>query len=94
MTSSTTAVVNTTLTGITIAPAGPLTLQINSTQQFNATAKDQFGTTISPAPPFVWGVTGGQIISSSGLFTAGSTAGGPFNVTASVSMESRTCRSR
>ena len=37
---------------------------------------------MSPQPTFTWSVSGGGTISTSGLFTAGSTAGGPFTVTA------------
>ena len=37
---------------------------------------------MSPQPTFTWSVGGGGSISASGLFTAGSTAGGPFTVTA------------
>jgi len=50
--------------------------------QFNATGYDQFGNPMSPQPRYL-SVSGGGTISSSGLFTAGSTAGGPFTVTAS-----------
>ena len=39
---------------------------------------------MNPQPlSFGWSVSGGQAISSSGLFTAGGTAGGPYTVTAS-----------
>jgi hypothetical protein len=55
---------------------------VNGTQQFTATAKDQFGNDMSPQPSFTWTVSGGGTINSNGLFTAGSTAGGPFTVTA------------
>ena len=56
---------------------------VNGTQQFTATAKDQSGNTLSSQPSFTWTVNGGGTITSSGLFTAGSTAGGPYTVTAS-----------
>jgi hypothetical protein len=69
------------LTSIAVAPASA-SVQTGGTQQFTATAKDQNGQPMSPQPAFTWNVTGGGSISSSGLFTAGSTAGGPFSVTA------------
>ncbi len=70
------------LTSITVSPASA-SVQAGKTQQFSATAKDQFGQAMSPQPAFTWGVSGGGSISSGGLFTAGGTAGGPFTVTAS-----------
>ena len=54
----------------------------SSTQQFTASALDQFGDAISPLPPVTWSVTGGGTISATGLFTAGLTAGGPYTVSA------------
>jgi hypothetical protein len=58
-------------------------VQTGGKKQFTATGLDQFGNPMSPQPTFTWSVSGGGTISSSGLFTAGSTAGGPFTVTAS-----------
>ena len=69
------------LTTITISPASA-TVQTGQTQQFTATGRDQFGLLVSPQPTFTWSVIGVGGISSSGLFTAGLTAGGPFAVTA------------
>jgi hypothetical protein len=70
------------LTTITVTP-GSASVQTSGTQQFTATGFDQFGNPMSPQPTFAWSVSGGGTISASGLFTAGSTAGGPFTVTAS-----------
>ncbi len=70
-----------TLTSISVSPASA-SVAVNSTQQFTATGKDQFGNAMVPQPSFTWTVSGGGTISSSGLFTAGSTAGGPYTVTA------------
>ena len=70
------------LTTITVAPASA-SVQAGGTQQFNATGKDQFGQPMSPQPTFSWVVSGGGSISAAGLFSAGSSAGGPFTVTAS-----------
>jgi hypothetical protein len=47
-----------------------------ATQQLTATARDQFATNLATQPTFTWTVSGG------GLFTAGTTAGGPYTVTA------------
>jgi len=71
------------LTSIAVSPASA-SVQTNGTQQFTATAKDQYGSPISSQPAFTWSVSGGGTIDpASGLFTAGSSAGGPFTVTAS-----------
>jgi len=69
------------LTTITVSPASA-SVQTGGTQQFTATGLDQFGQPMSPQPTFSWSVSGGGTINSSGLFTAGGTAGGPFTVTA------------
>jgi subtilisin family serine protease len=70
------------LTTITVSPASA-SVQTSKTQQFTATGRDQNGTAMSPQPTFTWSVSGGGTISAAGLFTAGTTAGGPFTVTAS-----------
>jgi hypothetical protein len=70
------------LTTITVAPSSA-SVATGGTQQFTATGLDQNGAAMNPQPTFTWSVSGGGTISSSGLFTAGSTAGGPFTVTAS-----------
>src|SRR6185436_17828649 len=58
------------------------------TQQLTSAAYDQFGGTYSVQPTVAWSVNGGGSISASGLFTAGSTGGGPFIVTATASGKS------
>ena len=80
-TSSVTVTVNQTLTSIVVSPASA-SVNTSATQQFTATARDQFATALGTQPSFTWTVSGGGTISSAGLFTAGSTAGGPFTVTA------------
>jgi Ice-binding-like len=62
------------LASITVTP-NPVTLQINTTQQFTAVGRDAGGNVIPITP--VWTVTngGGAINSGTGLFTAGGTAG-------------------
>jgi O-glycosyl hydrolase len=72
----------------------PLTVQIAvqpnnakvvpyGTQQFTAVATDPLGTPLVPQPSFSWAVSGGGVIDSNGLFTAGRQFSGPFTVTAS-----------
>jgi len=80
-TSSVNVTVNQTLTTITAAPA-TASVATGGTQAFTATAKDQFALALTAQPTFTWPVSGGGTISAAGLFTAGSTVGGPFTVTA------------
>ncbi|WP_224371645.1 beta strand repeat-containing protein [Hyalangium versicolor] len=62
------------LTTVSVSPAS-INVPINRTQQFTATARDACGNALSSAP-ISWAVTaGGGTISTSGLFTAGSTLG-------------------
>jgi len=68
------------LATIAVSPSSA-SVAIGGTQQFSARADDQFGQPLNPQPTFTWSTSGGSI-SSSGLFTAGSTAGGPFTVSA------------
>jgi beta-glucanase (GH16 family) len=70
------------LTTINVTPASA-TVNTLATQQYSAVGIDQYGNNMSPQPTFTWSVSGGGTISSSGLFTAGSSAGGPYTVTAS-----------
>ncbi len=70
------------LTTITVSPASA-SVPTGGTQPFSATGLDQFGQPLSPQPTFTWSVSGGGTINATtGLFTAGSTAGGPFTATA------------
>lgn len=80
-TASVTVTATPVLTTITVSPSSA-SVPTGGTQQFSAIGKDQFGQAMSPQPTFTWSVGGGGSISASGLFTAGSTAGGPFTVTA------------
>jgi hypothetical protein len=76
-TTSTVAVtVNQTLSQITVTPAS-VTLSINQTQQFMATALDQFGLSMKTQPSFTWSkVSGAGGIDSTGLYKAPTSAGG------------------
>jgi hypothetical protein len=73
--------VNQTLTTIGVSPLSA-TVSAGATQQFTATALDQFGDPIAPSPTFAWSVSCGGTIDTTGLFTAGSAQAGPCNVTA------------
>jgi hypothetical protein len=68
------------LTSITVSPSSA-TVPVGGTQQFTATGYDQNGVVLATQPTIAWSVNGGGNISG-GLFTSGSTAGGPFTVTA------------
>ena len=81
VTSAVTVTVSATSTSVAVSPASA-TVVAGATQQFSASARDQFGTALTAQPSFTWAVTGGGSISASGLFTAGTTAGGPFTVSA------------
>jgi len=64
-----------------VSPASA-SVNTSGTQQFSATARDQFATSLTTQPSFTWTVSGGGTVSSTGLYTAGATAGGPYTVTA------------
>jgi hypothetical protein len=81
--------VNQTTTSISVTPAN-VSVNINATQQFTASAADQFGHVMNTQPTFAWSVDGGGTISTSGLLTAAATTGGPFTVTAAADGKSGT----
>jgi subtilase family serine protease len=74
VTSSTTVTVQQTLTSVGVTPAS-VTLATGATQQFQATANDQFGKPMATQPTFTWSVTGVGTISSTGLYTAPGSSG-------------------
>jgi polygalacturonase len=79
-TSSVNVTVNQTLTTVSVSPSSP-SVPAGSTEQFSATAYDQFGNPIS-GQMFNWAVTGsGNSIDNTGLVTLGD-AFGTFTVTA------------
>jgi hypothetical protein len=80
-TSPVTVTVNQTLTSIAVTPA-TATVAPSASRQFAASARDQFGVTLTPQPSFAWTVSGGGTIDGTGLFVAGASGGGPFTVTA------------
>jgi hypothetical protein len=73
--------VSQTLTSVVVSPASA-SVATSATQQFTATARDQFTANLTTQPTFTWSVSGGGTVSSTGLFTAGTSAGGPYTVTA------------
>ena len=89
VTSVVSVTVNQTLTTVAVTPASA-TVGLSATQQFTASAKDQFGATLTSQPAFTWTTSGGGTINSSGLLTAGATVGGPFTVTGSSGGKSGT----
>ncbi len=70
-----------TLTSITLTP-GNLTISYGVTQQFLASALDQFESPFIIQPAFLWSATGGTI-SNTGFYTAGTQAGS-YSVSAKV----------
>ncbi|MBI4387017.1 MAG: hypothetical protein HY551_06515 [Elusimicrobia bacterium] len=80
--SNVTVTVNQTLTTITLSPPSA-TVPLGGTQQFAASALDQFGAAMAQPPAFTW-TAGGGTVSTTGLYTAGSVAG-TYAVTAAAS---------
>jgi hypothetical protein len=72
VTSTVIVTVNQTLTTITLSPSSA-TLRPGTTQQFTATAKDQFGNAMAVQPAFSWTTTVGTI-STDGLLTTPNTS--------------------
>ena len=75
-TSSVNVIVEQTLTTVSVTPAS-VTLIPSATQQFTATALDQFGNAMASQPSFTWSsapLSAGSI-NSTGLYTAPNTSG-------------------
>ena len=68
-------------TSIVVTPSAT-SVALGGTQAFTAVMRDQYGNPLASQPSFTWSVSGGGTINSGGLFTAGTTPGGPFTVTA------------
>ena len=82
-TSTVTATVVQTLTTLSITP-GNVTLANGATQQFTASALDQFGKAMASQPALTWQVSGGGTISGTGLYTAPTSGAGNFQVNVSA----------
>jgi hypothetical protein len=81
-TSSVNVTVQQTATNILVSPSSSPVVPVGLTQQFSATATDQFGNSIS-SPSFGWAIGGsGNSVDGTGDATLGSTPG-TFTVTAS-----------
>ena len=80
-TSNVNVTVNQTLTAIAVSPPSA-SLNAGGTQQYTATAEDQFGTALALQPTFTWATTAGTI-STAGLLTAPDTSVANATVTAS-----------
>ena len=75
VTSSVSLTVNQTFTAISVLPANQF-IYVSQSQQFTATALDQFGAAMAAQPTFTWSVASGVgTISSSGLFSSPSASG-------------------
>ena len=74
LTSDVAVTVSQTLTAVVVTPT-PASVVTHATQQFTATAKDQFGNSFTSPPSFTWTATGNGTVSTSGLFTASGTLG-------------------
>ncbi len=82
-TTSMNVTVQQTAINIVVSPSSTPVVPVGLTQQFSATATDQFGNSIS-SPSFTWVITGsGNSIDGAGDATLGSTPGS-FTVTASI----------
>ena len=69
-------------TSIVVSP-GTTSVATGGSVQFAATGYDQLGQPMITQPTLSWSVSGGGTVDAGGRFTAGSTAGGPYTVTAS-----------
>jgi regulation of enolase protein 1 (concanavalin A-like superfamily)/plastocyanin len=88
--SSVDVTVSQTLTSIAVAPS-TATITAGQTQQFTASALDQFGDPLAAQPPFNWSVSGAggdATVDATGLLSTGATAAGPYTVTAGANLRS------
>jgi len=69
VTSSVNVTINQTLTSVALSPASS-SLSSHGSQQFVATARDQFGAVLAAQPGFTWSNTGVGSVNSSGLYSA------------------------
>src|SRR5262249_58835960 len=84
VTSGVTVTVDQTLTSLQVSPASA-TVVNGATQQFSATALDQFGLRLATQPAFTWSIDAGGVgmIDNNGLYTAPTTGVGSGTVRAS-----------
>jgi hypothetical protein len=81
--SSVTVTVEPTLTSVSVSPA-TATVKDSATQQFSATALDQFSAPLANQPAFTWSIDAGGVgtLSNTGLYSAPATGVGSANVRA------------
>lgn len=85
VTSTASLTVTQTLTSIAVTPT-PVSISPLAQKTFTAQLLDQFARPMTAPPAVSWATTGGgSINTTSGLFTASGTAGGPYQVTATAS---------
>jgi hypothetical protein len=82
-TSSVTVLVNQVATSLVVSPPSA-SVTINSTQQFTATVKDQFGTALATQPTIAWSASSGSITSSGAYKAPATVPGGPVTITATA----------
>jgi hypothetical protein len=82
-TSTFTVNVAATPTTVDTSPATAMVV-VGAQAMFSASVSDQFGILLTTQPTVTWAVGGGGTINSSGMFTAGSSAGGPWTISASA----------
>ncbi len=64
-----------TYSSVAVSPSSA-TVTVGGTQQFAASARDQFGTALTSQPSFAWSqLSGPGTVSATGLYTAGTNAG-------------------
>jgi subtilase family serine protease len=78
-TSNVSVIVNQTLSGLSLTPAGG-SVYNGAALQFTATALDQFGHAMSVQPNWTWSLSGGGSLSSNGQYTAPATGAGTATV--------------
>jgi hypothetical protein len=81
-TASVAVIVNQTFSSVAVTP-NALTVAGGTSTPFSAIGLDQFLNPMSAQPTFIWSISGGGTIDSSGNFTA-SQAGGAYTVTATA----------
>ncbi|MBL8950138.1 MAG: PKD domain-containing protein [Myxococcaceae bacterium] len=89
VTSSVNATIEPELLGLAVTPA-TLTVRPAAQAQLSASATDQFGRPMTSSGTASWVSFGGGTVSSTGMFQAGSTLGGPFQVRATLAGKTAT----
>lgn len=83
ITSTVTKTIDADLTSVRVTPAAA-TVKPSASVQLTASPLDQFGRAMTSAQPIAWVSFGGGTVSSTGMYRAGTTLGGPFQVRATL----------